>query len=56
MAIVKAPRRRVLIRWWGAAFRIKVILLRVIWLQTDTPVANQGIRLQSGFTAKRLEL
>ena len=53
MAIVKAPRRRVLIRWWGTAFRIKVILLRVIWLQTDTPgCKSRYTAAERFFTAK----
>ena len=55
MAIVKAPRRRVLIRWWSR-FSIKVILLRVIWLQTDTPVANRVYGCRAVLPQKRLEL
>ena len=53
MAIVKAPRRRVLNRWWRAAIRIKVILLQVLWLQTDNPgCKSRYTAAERFFTAK----
>ena len=51
MAIVKLPSPGI-DPVVGSRFRIKVILLRVIWLQTDTPVATKVYGCRAVFTAK----